>query len=63
MELGSGHELLNTVRPERVAEVRIPELAFEDPFLLLLHTPARLEGQAHHPFDVLIGNGHAGIRE
>jgi hypothetical protein len=37
---GNGNELLHSLALECVAEVRILELAFENPLLLLLETPA-----------------------
>ena len=63
MQLRRRHELLDALRPERVAEVRVAELALEAALLLLLHAPPRFKRHAHHPFEILVGDRHLGIWE
>ncbi|HSZ79473.1 MAG TPA: hypothetical protein VK775_18850 [Chthoniobacterales bacterium] len=54
-------ELLHTLRPERVTEVRVPKLALEAPLLLLFHPPPCLQGKANDGFQVLVLYRHVRI--
>ena len=56
LKLRSGHELLNTFGPHRVAEVGVAELGRTNAFLLLLDAATHLQCQPHSPFEVFIAD-------
>ena len=55
LQFGRRYKLLDAVEPHAVGKLRIAELGRTDPFLLLLDPAATLQGEAHGPFEAVVG--------